>query len=72
MFGRLARLWKKRRPAAVEDLAVLLRERRRLNETLESYREFGFDALVPDLRARIGALDSRIRQARQSRRRPRS
>jgi len=64
------RNWMRAEPAPGADLDTLLRDRRRLEELAVSYREFGFDVLVPDCRNRIAALDRELREARAGRHRP--
>jgi hypothetical protein len=45
-----------------EDRLALLAERSRLQELVDSYREFGFEALIPHCKERIQQLDGRLRR----------
>jgi len=40
----------------------LLGERRRLDELMTSYRNFGFQALIPDCKRRRAALERKIQK----------
>jgi hypothetical protein len=65
MLAWLADLWRPGR--AEEGMDDLRRERRRLQEILTCYREFGFEALELDTRLRITRLDRRIRAIEKTR-----
>ena len=59
MLNWLADLWRSgRREDSLDDLR---RERRRLQDLLARYRDFGFDAVELDARLHIRRLDRRIR-----------
>lgn len=65
MMSWIAGLWAPE--PAKGGLDALRREQRLLQELLACYREFGFDALVPDLSLRISRQARRIRHLEKRR-----
>lgn len=66
MLSWIAGFWRPQPPQS--DLDALRRERRRLQELLACYRDFGFDALVDDAARRIDGLSRRLQELEKSRR----
>jgi hypothetical protein len=65
---RLSRVYSDRStPGPSGGRDALLSERRRLQDLLDSYREFGFDTLIPSCKERIRSLDLEIRRLREDR-----
>ncbi len=65
MWSWIASLWQPEPPRnGIDDLR---REHRLLQELLACYREFGFDALVPEISLRISRQARRIRDLEKRR-----
>jgi hypothetical protein len=60
------RRWISEAGAETPELQRLLAERRRLDELMASYREFGFQTLIPEYRQRRAAVDRKIRALRSA------
>ncbi len=65
MLSWIASLWRPEPPR--RGLDTLRREQRLLQELLASYREFGFDALVPEISMRIARQARQIRELEKRR-----
>ena len=59
----------RRKRDVAEDRQALIAERGRLRELLDSYREFGFEALIPHCKERIRHIDETLRRLHEPSRR---